>query len=534
MELQTENNQEAAALQTPSAKAAPTSPAGAAEQPVRTAAPMPAGINPEQPPRRPRPAGQAPGANPEQPQRRPRPAGQAPGANPEQPQRRPRPAGQTPGANPEQLQRRPRPAGQTPGASPDQPQRRPRPAGQAAGQPPRRPAGQGAAKAPAAPKPAKKPWTRKPVPAFVRVIVSIISLVLVLAMGVTLICSTGGSTGTGKTEVSNVSILEKFESYVTNRISASLDGILAIKKQYWLSDSDLIAPRPNPEGYGTAASPAELKWLMDKAVETFGGAPLQLTEDSVVWDQYPIHYYYDETILTVAWKEVIDDCVYTFSEIKIAHPSQFRRFLAGGSFGSDKQYTTTDMAASVNAVLASSGDFYKFRRYGAVVYQGQLQRFEGHYVDTCFIDDNGDLLFKYRDELKTEAEAKQFIEDNNIRFSLAFGPVVIENGESKVPTNVYALGEIKNRFTRTVLCQMGQLHYMLVNVGGDPPYDNRHKLTLLAENLLERGVPKAYSLDGGQTAAIAMDGQLVNRPDYGTERKHSDIIYFATAIPEGG
>ena len=44
----------------------------------------------------------------------------------------------------------------------------------------------------------------------------------------------------------------------------------------------------------------------------------------------------------------------------------------------------------------------------------------------------------------------------------------------------------------------------------------------------------AYCLDGGQTAAIVMGDQLINRPVYGQQRKISDIIYFATAMPEGG
>ena len=44
----------------------------------------------------------------------------------------------------------------------------------------------------------------------------------------------------------------------------------------------------------------------------------------------------------------------------------------------------------------------------------------------------------------------------------------------------------------------------------------------------------AYCLDGGQTAAIVMCDQLINRPVYGQQRKISDIIYFATAMPEGG
>ena len=38
-------------------------------------------------------------------------------------------------------------------------------------------------------------------------------------------------------------------------------------------------------------------------------------------------------------------------------------------------------------------------------------------------------------------------------------------------------------------------------------------------------------LSGG---SIVMNDELVNRPVYGQQRKISDIIYFATAVPEGG
>ena len=40
------------------------------------------------------------------------------------------------------------------------------------------------------------------------------------------------------------------------------------------------------------------------------------------------------------------------------------------------------MAASVNAVVASSGDFYRFRNYGTIVYDGQVQRIRSENVDT--------------------------------------------------------------------------------------------------------------------------------------------------------
>ena len=50
--------------------------------------------------------------------------------------------------------------------------------------------------------------------------------------------------------------------------------------------------------------------------------------------------------------------------------------------------------------------------------------------------------------------------------------------------------------------------------------------------MLPKGVQKAYTLDGGQTAEIVMFGAPINHVDFGFERTVSDIIYFATAIPE--
>ena len=55
----------------------------------------------------------------------------------------------------------------------------------------------------------------------------------------------------------------------------------------------------------------------------------------------------------------------------------------------------------------------------------------------------------------------------------------------------------------------------------------------MAEALKSLGVENAYALDGGQTASIVINGKLVNPVDFGEERMMSDIIYFASAIPDG-
>ena len=342
----------------------------------------------------------------------------------------------------------------------------------------------------------------------------------------------GSQSGAARVEAKDAAIMDKYDMFMTNRISDALEGVMAVEKVFWLSDRDLVAPEPDPACYGQVTSPAELQWLLEEAADLIDGQEMLFGANTPIWIGEPIYYYHDETILVITWKEARDGSMFTFSEVKIAHPSQFRRFLADGKFGAEKQYTTTEMAASVNAVVASSGDFYKFRQFGAIVYDNTLQRFDGSSVDTCFIDENGDLHFAYRNDLKTREEAEQFVSDNRIRFSLAFGPVLVDNGEVHLTYN-YGLGDINEFYSRAALCQMDDLHYLVVNSCGEGGYVQGQTINSFARIIGELGVEKAYALDGGQTTVIAMNDEMISNVDFGTQRQISDIIYFATALPEG-
>ena len=361
------------------------------------------------------------------------------------------------------------------------------------------------------------------------------SLCLIAVFCYNLVLSSGTKAAVSQQKATGVAIMDKYDMYVNNAIADSLDGFpfIEVEKVYGLSDHDQVAPEPNPECYGEVSSYEELLPILEQAEELLDGQTLAFTPDRPVWEGDSIHYYYDETILVITWKEIVDNSVYTVAEVKVAHPSQFRRFLAGGEFGSDKQYVTTEMARSVNAVLASSGDFYGYRKYGAVVYENELRRFEGESVDTCYITEDGDLLFTYRNELETEEEARAFIEENKVRFSLAFGPVLLDEGEIMVPGD-YILGEVNGTYSRAAICQWDKLHYLVVNTSQEQSYIKRHKVRAFAEFIQELGCETAYALDGGQTTAIVMDDELVTLPDYKTQRRISDIIYFATALPDGG
>ena len=365
----------------------------------------------------------------------------------------------------------------------------------------------------------------------VQVLVNIACTALLVVLLVTvLLC--GKAKSPAETETADEALTEQFNMYMTNEISDALAGVLDMDKVYWLKDEDIIAPEPDPEKFGTTSDPSTLQWFLDDAQGLLKGEKTAFSLDTPLQEGSEVIYYLDETIMCITWKRPIGTAMYTFSEVKIAHPSQFRRFLADGQFGSERQYYATEMAAAVNAVTASNGDFYKYRPLGIVVYNGQVCRADNR-VDTCFIDDQGELLFARAGQINAWDEAQRFVDENNIRFSLAFGPVLIENGENVVPER-YLLGEINGAYSRAAIAQLGQLHYLMVVTGYEDTFRYMPGSRQFADVLVSMGVEKAYSLDGGQTGVIVTNDKLINRPNYGFQRTVSDIIYFATAVPDGG
>lgn len=328
----------------------------------------------------------------------------------------------------------------------------------------------------------------------------------------------------------NFDATNKFNIFINNSISNALDGLIFIEKVYQLSDSDQVAPEPNQDLFGQTDDPSELEWLITKAEKRLNGESFLFGTHTQLMENTSATYYLDDTIYAVTWKQPVRDIVFTFAEVKIEDPSQFRRFLSDGVYGSSKQYLTSEMANSVNAVVASAGDFYKYRHAGHVVYNGEVKRSSGGHFDTCYIDDKGDLLFTKAKEITTEEDLQKFVDDHNVRFTLCFGPVLLENGELTVPLS-YNLGEIYGNYARSALCQLGPLHYLIVTANNEGKYSHFPTLFSFAEALAELGIEKAYTLDGGQTATIVMNDKVINRVSYGAERSISDIIYFATAIP---
>ena len=349
----------------------------------------------------------------------------------------------------------------------------------------------------------------------------------------------------------DMQILENFEDTVSARISAvrnsmrpadleelpeelrpTEETLPPIRKQYWLEEDTLVAPEPDQSKFGSTTDPEELAQVLHDARWLLDGQTTYFQPDQKLYEESTVRYYLDDSIFAITWQEVHDGSVYTYSEVKVSHPSQFRRHLSGEEFGSGMLSLTSEMAQSVHAVVGCSGDYYSYRRRGLTIVDGQVKKYVPGLPDTCYVNADGDLILE-RDQDFADVDAVQvYVDENDIQFSLSFGPILVKDGENVCP-NGYDLGEVKQRYSRAAICQMDKLHYLYIAAGMDVDTYGLMTMRTFSKHVAETGCRQAYALDGGQTTTIVLNNEVINHVNYGSERRISDIIYFATAIPEG-
>lgn len=302
------------------------------------------------------------------------------------------------------------------------------------------------------------------------------------------------------------------------------------KKHYRIPETAVAAPVPNPACYGEVDTPAEMSAILEQAANVLEGQEMYFSTDVELYLDSKIYYYLDETIFSVVWKQKIDNAVFTFAETKVMDPTQFRRYLSGGEFGSGKLMLTSEMSRSVNAVVGCSADFYAYRYEGVAVVDGVVHKCRSGVKDTCFVDYNGDLIPVQNRIFGSTEELQNFVDENNIQFSLSFGPVLVKDGEFCCPRE-YRPGEVYGKYPRAAICQMDRLHYLFVASNRESMAPNMLPMMKFANYVAETGCLQAYAVDGGQTATVVMNNEVRNHVNYGSERPISDIIYFSTAKP---
>ena len=236
------------------------------------------------------------------------------------------------------------------------------------------------------------------------------------------------------------------------------------------------------------------------------------------------HSYIDEHININIERIEEGEVVFYVADVQLSDVSYLKTAFANNTFGKNITQTTSEMAKANNAIFAINGDYYGFRDTGLVIRNGLLYRDVPSNTtndQSLTIDREGELGIVDN----SESTGTELI-DSGILQSFTFGPTLVFDGQV-CATNETTVSQRSN--PRTAIGQISPLHYIFIVVDGRTDESKGMTLRELAQEFVDRGATVAYNLDGGGSAAMWLNGNIINNPTSGHkdgERKISDIIYI--------
>jgi len=210
--------------------------------------------------------------------------------------------------------------------------------------------------------------------------------------------------------------------------------------------------------------------------------------------------------------------VFYVQDVRVRYVENLKTAFAKDQYGKNITEWTKTIADRKGAVAALSGDFYGLRSTGVVIRDGVLYRDKP--------DD--DVLVMYGDGsmkviAKKEFNGEQAIAEGAYQ-AWCFGPSLMdENGKAK---SEFPGCRITYWNPRAAIGYVEPGHYVFLFAEGRTEDARGLRMELLAQIMEEMGCVVAYNLDGGQSASMYFDGEIVGTPCEGG-RPVSDIIYIA-------
>ena len=238
---------------------------------------------------------------------------------------------------------------------------------------------------------------------------------------------------------------------------------------------------------------------------------------------------YSDGKVSINYKEyTVNGTTIHVAEVSAGSASYLKTAFAQGSYGKNVTATTSDIADSVDAILAINGDYYGAREKGYVIRNGKIYR-------NTASDDAEDLVI-YEDGSfgiinESEITAEQLLAKGAVQ-TLSFGPALIENGKVSVDSDD-EVGRAMASNPRTAIGIKSDGTYLFVVSDGRTDESEGLSLLELAQFMQSLGAETAYNLDGGGSSTMVFNGSVVNTPTgggigngSGSERKVSDIVYI--------
>lgn len=233
---------------------------------------------------------------------------------------------------------------------------------------------------------------------------------------------------------------------------------------------------------------------------------------------------YTSPTISLSWEEIYDTetfgkpVTYFVVDIYVQDVKQVKTtFARNGRFSPIQYGTLEDISESVNAVVAISGDYAAWRKKGLVIRNGEVIR--------TTLDNTRDVGVLYADGTFACYEVNEVpleeILSNDPWQSWCFGPSLLAaGGETKTKFN----SGVTKTNPRAAFGYYEPGHYCFVLVDGRAgSYSRGVTMSELSQIMYSLGCTAAINLDGGATARLSWNHQLINRPS-GNRYIH-DIIY---------
>lgn len=235
---------------------------------------------------------------------------------------------------------------------------------------------------------------------------------------------------------------------------------------------------------------------------------------------------YEDNNIKIEIKELRENNTTIYvADVVLSDSKYLKTAFAKSSYGKNVTDKTSNIASSVNAILAINGDYYGVQESGYVLKNGVIYRNTSSYnqEDLVIYKDGS---FKIINE--NDVSIDDLLEDGAYNI-LSFGPALVENGSVSVGENE-EVGKAMGSNPRTAIGIIDENHYVFVVSDGRTSESTGLSLYELANVLKDLGCTTAYNLDGGGSSTMVFNNEVVNNPTTMgrtiSERSVSDIVYI--------
>ncbi|MBU8907904.1 phosphodiester glycosidase family protein [Desertibacillus haloalkaliphilus] len=201
------------------------------------------------------------------------------------------------------------------------------------------------------------------------------------------------------------------------------------------------------------------------------------------------------------------------AKVRLHNPNAIRMVLAEDKVASQGE-TTSQAGRRTGAVLAinaggftsQDGSLYPI---GITVIDGEVVTFYDTSYSLIGFNENGNLV-------GGQVSSREEIQAMGVQHGASFVPTLLKDGKKQPIPASWA----NTRQPRTLIghFENGDLFFMVID-GRREGWSHGVTLEDAQEKLIEFNIRDAYNLDGGGSSAFYYDGQVLNRPSDGRERR---------------